>query len=153
MTDQDIIDEWGAVCAAQKAPSSSRMGEVIAAATKCIGALESRLQHAARLLRTVIIANGAGKWSSDAARDEWCSSYKDFSINATQIERDYEMERCEREAKFWSAACAGQMNDNARLRHLLLDVKHTMDELPDLARLRPTRDKLSAFESGLAVTL
>lgn len=152
MTERDILDEWNAVVAAQAAPRGSKMGDVLDAAKRVVGMLEARVQHATRLLRQVVIRDGCGAWTSDAARDAWCSSLKDYQNGATTIDRDYEMERLEREAKFWSQACASQINENGALRHLLLDVKRTLDDLPDLARLRAVRDRLAQMESGPAAS-
>ena len=143
MSTQDTLDKWNAIRDSQKAPAGSIMREVIDSAAAVIGALESRVQHATRLLRQVVIKDGCGSWTSDAARDTWASSLKDYSNNATHIDRDFEMERCEREAKFWSAACATQINEQGRLRHLLMDVKRVIDEMPDLSRLRAIRDRLA----------
>lgn len=146
MSPQDILDEWGAIVDAQAAPAGSKMRDVIDAAKRVVGLLESRVQEGSRLLRQVVIRDGCGAWKSDAARDVWCSSLKDYQNNATNLERDYEMERLERESRFWSQACASQINENGALRHLLLDVRRVLDEMPDLARLRPVRDRLAQME-------
>lgn len=147
MTEREILDEWNVVVATQAAaPRGSIMWGVLDAAKRVVGMLEARVQHGSRLLRQVVIRDGCGAWTSDAARDGWCSSLKDYQNGATHIDRDYEMERLEREARFWSQACASQINENGALRHLLMDVRRVLDEMPDLARLRPVRDRLAQMD-------
>ena len=78
MTERDILDEWNAVVATQEAPRGSIMWKVLDAAKRVVGMLEARVQHGSRLLRQVVIRDGCGAWTSDAARDAWCSSLKDW---------------------------------------------------------------------------
>ena len=151
MTERDILDEWNAVVATQEAPRGSIMWKVLDAAKRVVGMLEARVQHGSRLLRQVVIRDGCGAWTSDAARDAWCSSLKDYQNGATHIDRDFEVERLEREARFWAQACAAQINENGALRHVLLDVKRAFDEMPDLARLRGVRDRLAQIDRSAPV--
>lgn len=123
--DYGVIRDSYLKVADDKAP----IRDLIAAADASIDYAEGRAKLAARLLERVKIQGGCGSWT-DEERDAWASSYKDFLIGAIAIERDFEIQRLERAAKFYANAAEVHLDEVSALRMQLLEVTLLVRELP-----------------------
>lgn len=113
----------------KQADSKAPIRRMIALADDLIDSSRMRSQLAARLLERVVIKGGCGDWT-DEERDAWCSSYKDFQNHAHHIERDFELSRLDRAAKFWAKQVALELNRNNELQMRLKRVRHLVEEMP-----------------------
>lgn len=142
--DYEVIRDSYLKVADDKAP----IRELIGAADARIDYAEARTKLASRLLDRVKIQGGCGSWT-DEERDAWASSYMDFLIGAIAIERDFEIQRLDRAAKFWAKQVALELNRNNELQMRLKRVRELVEEMP--SGLSKVRAIVAVLDEGPAL--